>query len=292
MASDSAALKPALTATSSEVTGSDEQISPLKALTGIIIRPAETLARLRDSKKGYWWLVFSVTLVTAALSAIASASVQARAFAGLSAAASKATTSASGGAAALPAAAGSSLTNVALTLAGGAVLLLLDYCLRALIVFGMGLVLGGKASLKQAFRMSVWTTIPYALRHLVQGGAMFAAGQPSVSGLSAVLTTAESETMPILNLVLGMIDFYMLWSALLLGIGVVVTAKVSRGKGLATVVAYLGLALAGSLALYAASTALGSLASGSLGSLLGGGATPGGAGPGGMPSGGGGPPGG
>jgi hypothetical protein len=316
MAADTAALQPDTSSPTPqpETAQPEGQIRPLQALIGIVIRPVETFQKLRDSQRSTWWLVFAITIVTLALASFASSSALSRGMASLPAAASSnraagsqaAATQASGSrtmagqtAAASTARSSSVLPRMALSLAGGAAMLLLDYLLRALIAFGMGLVLGGRISFKQAFRLGVWSTIPNALRNLVQSAAMLVTGQQSVSGLSAVLTTAETRAMPILSNVLEHIDFYMLWSVILLGVGLVATARISKGKGLAMASAYLGVALAGTLILFAGSSAvsglLGSTLGGSTGgpggaggSILGGaGGGPGGSGPGG---GGGGPP--
>jgi len=187
------------------------------------------------------------------------------------------------------------LTTIGISLAGGVALMLADLVLRTLVVSGMSLALGGKAGFKQSFRLSLWASIPFILRCVVQSAAMFATGGQSVSGLSGVMSTAESQALPLMNTVLSAIDFYMLWSAILLAIGVSVTASVGKGKGIVTTLVYLALALGGILALRAISTALAS----ALGSTLGGsginlpgvssgGGMPGGSGgPGGGPSGGG-----
>jgi hypothetical protein len=240
------------------------KISIVQALTGIIVRPVDMFQRLRDAKHGHWWLVLVITLLTVALSGYASSTVMSRAFQSIELPGNGAVIT--GGATmsgpAVQFAGPSPLMQIGLPLIGGLTLTLADYLLRTGTVFAMSLVLGGKATFRQAFRMSVWTTIPYAVRHIVQSIAMFTTGGQAVNGLSAVLTTAEVRAIPILNLVLGYIDFYMLWSAILLGIGAVVTAKMSKGKGLAVMVAYLGLALASGLIMFAISGALSGLMGG------------------------------
>jgi hypothetical protein len=182
------------------------------------------------------------------------------------------------------------LTTIGVSLASGVALMLADLILRTLVVSGMSLALGGKVSFKQSFRLSLWTSIPFILRCVVQSAAMFATGGQSVSGLSGVMTTAESQAAPLVSTVLGSIDFYMLWSAVLLAVGITVTASVGKGKGIATTLVYVLLALGGILALRAISTALAS----ALGSTLGGSGInlPGVSGGAGMPGGGGGMPGG
>lgn len=317
MAVDTATLHPETPSPTATVDSSQSegQIGPLQALAGIVIRPVETFQRLRVSRRCYWWLVFAITVVTLALAAFASASAQSRGMAGLPTAAAMSSGQASTGqtsgsktstgktAAAQTDQAPSILPRIGLSVAGGAALLLLDYLLRALIAFAMGLVIGGRISFRQAFRMGVWSTVPNALRNLVQSAAMLATGQQSISGLSAALTTAEARAMPILSDVLGHIDFYMLWSVILLGVGMVATARISRGKGLAMASAYLGVALASTLILFSVSSAVGGLLGGPSGgstggrggaggSILGGSLGGGGGSSGGGPGGGGPPPGG
>lgn len=270
MAADSTSLTSAVPAAPPDIPVSEQQIPPFQALVGIITRPAQTFRRLRDSPRGYWWVAFGVTLLMLVLASVATSSTQASLHpAALPAAA--ASTAAAGSEVTQTAAQPSSALPIALSLAGGAVFLLADYALRAVIAAGMGLVLGGKISFKQAFRMGIWSTVPTALRYLVQSAAMFAAGRPSVSGLSAVLTTAEARSMPILDYLLGKVDFYLLWSIALFAVGMIATARVSRGKGLATAIAYIGVSLAASLLLFSAGNALSSALGSTLGGSSGGG---------------------
>lgn len=239
------------------------KISIIQALIGIILRPVNTFQNLRDSKRGYWWLIFAITLFTLILSALASANATARTIRTFSSLpANPAVITGGQAASAQQFQSPSPLILIALPFAGGLLVTLADYFLRSLIVFAMSLILGGKATFRQIFQMSVWTTIPYALRHIIQSIAMLITGGQAVNGLSAVLTTAESRAIPLLSYVLGYIDFYMLWSAILLGIGTVITAKVTKGKGLAVIIAYLGIALASVLILFAISSALGGVLGG------------------------------
>jgi len=303
MASQASLLKPPISEQASVVATREGDTGPIGQLIGIVTRPADTFRRMRDSGRGYWWLIFAANVAGLALTAAASASSMARAmaqFAGnaantAAAAATSATSSATSTSAARAASAGGSsvLTTIAVSLAGGVALMLGDLILRTLVVSGMSLALGGKASFKQSFRLSLWTSVPFILRCLVQSAAMFATGGQSVSGLSGVMTTAESQALPLVNTILSAIDFYMLWSAILLAIGVSVTASVGKGKGIAITLVYLVLALGGILALRAISTALASALGSTLGNsginlpgVSGGGGMPGGGG-GGMPGGGG-----
>jgi hypothetical protein len=248
---------PASGSSTSIIEASEEKpASPFGLLVGTIIRPLATFKQLSEARRGYWWFVFVVTVITIIAATAASAGVTARAFQNFTAPAGAAT----GGTRVSQQT--SPLVLIALPVASGIAVTLLDYGLRAVAVFLASLLLGGKTAFKQIFTMAAWTTLPNAVRRIVQAIAMIATGGLAVPGLSAAMTTLEARSLPILSLLLGSVDFYMLWSALLLGIGSAVVGKLSKGKAIITVFVYLGLALAGILIYFAISSALGGLLGG------------------------------
>jgi hypothetical protein len=251
------------------VVNHDGELGPFGQMIGMITHPAATFRRLRDTGRGYEWFVITVNIMGLALVAVASTSSMARMMATFAGNAANTLGAASTGATS-PAEAGfsSMVSTIGFSLAGGVALMVGDLLLRTLVVAGMNLILGGKATFKQSFRMSLWTSVPFILRYAVQSAAMFATGGQSVSGLAGALTTAESQAAPLLSTVLGYVDFYMLWSAILLAIGVSVTASVGKGKGILTTLAYLATSLGGILALQAASSALASALSNTLGTSI------------------------
>ena len=222
----------------------ETQPSPVETLGRVILRPRAAFERMRDAKRGHWWLVFLVTVLAVALLAIATTMVQARMFQNIS----------------LPAGAtqpGQSTTlQIVITLATGIIGALAGYLFRGVIVFALGLALGGRATFKQVVRMAAWSTLPVAIRKLVQATTSFVTGAFSMSGVSGLLSTREATSMPMFNLLLGSFDIYLIWSLALLGIGAAVTSKLSKGKSVVLVMVYLALAVGVTLALNVASGAV------------------------------------
>ena len=263
MASQASPVTPPISSQASTSAGRDIATGPFGQLVGIITRPADTFRRMRETGRGFWWLVVALNIAGLALTAAASASSMARSIANFAASATN--TAVTAAASARSAGGATPLNSIGASLAGSVALMIADLVLRTLVASGMSLVLGGKASFKQSFRVSLWTSVPFVLRCVVQSAAMFATGGQAVSGMSGVMTPAESAAFPLISTMLGAIDFYMLWSAILLAIGVSVTASLSKGKGIATTLVYLSLALGGILALRAISAALTSALSSTLG---------------------------
>jgi hypothetical protein len=232
----------------------ETKLTPFRILSGVIIRPRATFERLREAKRAHWWLVFILTMVSAILLAAATSAAQASMMQGF-------TPPEGMEGVEMPAAAvqSSPILTIAGTALGSIVSTLAGYLLIVLVVFAFGLVLGGKATFKQVVNVSIWTTLPYAVRGLVQAIASFVTGNVAVSGLSGVLTTMESASLPLLATVLGKIDVYTIWSLVLLTIGVSVLYKLSKGKTLIIVISYVVIALGLTLALNAAISAISSL---------------------------------
>lgn len=263
-ASDTSASEPVSTALSGPAPSeaAPSALTPWKTLLGIVIRPLQTFESLREARSGYWWLVLAVTFVAILLLAVASSAVTARAFQNFTPPAGAVTTGGTG-ATAQQFQRTSSVLLILLAVLGGLFMTGLDYGLRALVSFASGMVLGGHMTFRQAFRMSLWTTIPFVVRRFVQTIAVALTGGQVAAGLSAALTTAEIRALPLLNTIFTNLDFYALWSAILFGIGTAITGRLSKGKGLVAMGVYLGLSLAGILIVYAISSALGSLFGGS-----------------------------
>jgi hypothetical protein len=248
----------------------EAKLSPFRILTGILIRPRATFEKLREAKRGYWWVVFALAVLAAFVLALASTAAQKSTIQAM-------IPSESVEGVEMPANMAQTATTFAFVGAtiSGIFSALFGYLLLTLIVFGAGLILGGKATFKQVFTVSVWTTLPYVVRSLVQAIASLVTGAAPTSGLSGVLTTAESMSMPILAAILTRIDVYMVWSLVLLVIGVGVVYRLSKGKTFLVVAIYVVV----TLVLVIASTALLS----SIGNVLGVGGTGGGPGGGGGP---------
>jgi len=233
------------------------QIQPLQVLLGIVIRPMDTFEKLRESKRGYVWLAFAVAVIAIVVFAIASSSAQAIAIQNVAP-----PTGSQNGATTRQFQTPSPVLTIGLAVVSALILTLLDYGLRGLVAFASGMLLGGKIAFKDAFRMGVWTTIPYAIRRLVQSVAMALAGGQAAAGLSAALTVTEIRAMPLLNTLLSSFDFYMVWSVLLFGIGTAITARIGKGKVAIAMLFYVGLSVAGILIFFAISSAIGGLLGG------------------------------
>jgi hypothetical protein len=237
------------------------QLGALNVLVGTIIRPRATFTSLREMKQGYWWLVFLLTVAALVLYTVISASAASRAMQGFTPPVGVVT---GGTAANMPQVTmqTSSFVTIAVPIATGIITLLVGYAFRGLIAFGASLIMGGHSTFKQTFRMAVWTTLPAFFRHIVHSTAVVTTQGRSVSGLTGVMTTMEARSLPILNLLLGQIDVYTVWSMVLLGIGIAATTRLSKGKSIITVLIYIAVSVAGLLLIYAVSSALGGLIGG------------------------------
>jgi hypothetical protein len=246
-----------------------EGVTIISLLMGILIHPRATFKNLKETKNGYWWLIFALTIIGVILYTVISASITARAFQSFvpPAGAAASATNAAGAAGAAGTTTrqftqASSLITYGVPLISAIVMILLGYGLRSLVAFGASLVLGGHSTFKQTFRMAVWTTIPAFFRYVVQSVAVASTSGRIISGLSGVMTTIEARSLPFLNTLLGQVDIYSVWSMILLGIGITVTTKLSKGKSLVAVLIYIAVAVLGLLIFYEISTALGGLTGG------------------------------
>lgn len=235
-----------------------QPLSVLNILTGIIIRPRATFKSLREMNKGYWWLAFLITIAALVLYTVVSTSLTTRAMQSFTPPAG-AVTASDGGTTVPQFAQVSPLITIGIPLISGIVMILLGYLFRSLIAFGASLVMGGHSTFKQTFRMAVWTTIPSFFRYVVQSIAVVTTQGRILSGLSGVMTAAEARSLPFLNTLLGQIDVYTIWSLALLGIGVAVTTRLSKGKSTVAVLIYIAVAILGLLIFYLVSNAVGGL---------------------------------
>lgn len=243
----------------------------LRALVGTLFRPRATFQRMREAKHAYWWVVLIVTLGMLTLFTVMKSNVQAARQAEMLArmeAAEEAegsTTSTRGGGMgggpggggppgggmgggmgggigmalgggggaddAESAAGTTGGLSLALTLGSGVLGVLVGYLARGVLLFLLGLVLGGHATFKQVFRAGVWGTLPLAIRSLVQGMVVVVTGSIPISGLTGVFGTGGTGGAALLlTSLLGQIDIYLVWSLILLAVGMAATAKLSRLK--------------------------------------------------------------
>lgn len=237
------------------------QLTVLNILTGVIIRPRAAFKGLREMNKGHWWLAFLLTVAALILYTLVSASVTSRAMQSFIPP-SGVTTGDAGANMPQAAAQSSSFVTIAVPVALGIVTLLLGYAFRGLVAFGASLIMGGHSTFKQTFRMAVWTTIPAFFRYVVQSIAVATTQGRIVPGLTGVMSMIESRSLPVLNLLLGQVDVYTVWSMVLLGIGIAATTRLGKGKSIIAVLIYVMVSVMGLLITYAVSNALGGLLGG------------------------------
>jgi hypothetical protein len=232
--------------------GGENALSPIDILVGLVIRPGETFEKLREAGRGYWGVMFAITAAATLLLAIATVVAQNRVLQNIQMPEGATTIRQTSG-----------VLQVVVALAAGAIGALAGYLFCASVVFVSKLILGGKTNgFKQIYRMAVWTTLPLAIRKVMQAIASFVSGRSSTAGMSGILSIGESVNMPTLSLLLSHFDIYLIWSMVLLGIGTAVTAKLDRKKTLIVVGVYLVLGLAVTLGLNAASGAIANLTGG------------------------------
>ncbi len=238
-------------------------LTPWSALAGMLIRPRATFERMREGGRSYWWLMLAVTVVAAALLAYATTSVRMAAFQSFSAGAGSAATGTTAVQGSGPAASGasSSVTAILVSAGVGVVGVLAGYVVCTVVVLGVGLAMGGSASFKHIFPVAVWASLPLALRDVVHAATTLVSGKTVSAGFSGLFTASEAASLPVLNTLAGQFDIYLLWSLLLLGIGIVVMTKLSKGKSAVVVLVYVvaaaGLLLASNWAMSALSGLLG-----------------------------------
>ena len=233
---------------------------------GMIVRPRDTLAYLRDATGTTWlWpaivagilLVVSLILISPITRAQAEAQlevVQQQVAEGLSpeerAQIEQVTNLTSG-----------PLFTVVIPSVTGVIGLALGWLLRGGVLYLLSLALGGQAQFPPMFRMGVWTTLPDIVRRLVNTAGTMLAGRTLTSGLAFLAPTPETGVFPsvstvLLGAFLGKLDIYLVWGLALIMVGVVVTARLSWRKGAIVTLIYWTLTLAAILIPIWISTAL------------------------------------
>jgi len=211
-----------------------EPFTPFQALLGVIARPRSTFARMRDAERGHWWVVFALGLIALVLSTVATVPIQVEmSQAAMAAQQEQMDLSPEQQAQFEQTQAIFSSTAVlaAIGTASGIIGLLIGYGVRAGLLYLFGLVLGGQVSFKQIWRMAVWTALPISLGTFVSAIAVVATRQMPTAGLTYILTSAEmANASPFLTAILGRIDVYTIWSLILIAVGMVATARLSRVK--------------------------------------------------------------
>ena len=244
-----------------ETTG-QPSLNPLRLLVGIFIRPRATFDKMRSTGRTYWWLVFVLMIAAVALLTYATETVRASMLQGFAfpEGFTPPDPSMMPEGTEMPAAASSSSTaSILYTITTGVVGAFFGYLVSAFVIFGLGLVMGGKADLNHIFPVAVWATLPLVLRKFVHAVVSLVTGKTIVAGFSGIFTMGEAASTSWLYILLGQFDVYLVWSLLLLGIGVTVTSRLSKGKSAVIVLVYLAIGAGLLLASNWASTVLADL---------------------------------
>ena len=128
----------------------------------------------------------------------------------------------------------------------GIVTLLLGILAQAVFLYFSALVSGGEMTFGSIFRMSAWTSMPFAIGFLAQAGFMaFAQRMIQYPGLAYLVATGEliQDARNPMFVLLGRIDLFWLWHMLLVMLGLSVVARFGRGKSLALTFVYAVLSL-------------------------------------------------
>lgn len=122
-------------------------------------------------------------------------------------------------------------------------------------------VLGGRGDVETTMNIVAWAGFPLALRDIVQGVAMFASGQLiQANGLSGFSPPDMGNWSVFLGSLMASIDIYLLWTILLLVIGVSVASGLSRLKSASGVIPAMLLMISAQAGISLASVTLGGLA--------------------------------
>ena len=218
-------------------------LTPFGTLFGVLLKPRATFKTMRSAERGHWWLLFVLAFISLVISTAALIPLEVEAAEEALAAQQELLED-------MPEAQRAQVEQTQRIMSSTAVLggigtatgtvgLLAGYVLRAVILFLLGIALGGRASFKQVWRMAVWTTLPNVVRNLVSAVAVFATGGMPERGLAFMYNPAELSAMSAFaTTVLRNIDLYMVWGLALVALGVTATAQVSRLKGAISAVVY------------------------------------------------------
>ncbi len=98
-------------------------------------------------------------------------------------------------------------------------------------------MLGSRSTNTTLYNIAAWASLPLALRLIVQIIAMLATRQLIASpGLSGFLAQDAKGGLLFLQILLGMVDIYLLWQILLLWFGSASTSGLTRGKAFTGVI--------------------------------------------------------
>lgn len=233
----------------------ETKLSPLDALIGVIIRPLRTFERMREARRGHWWLVAVLAVIGTVTATLVTLPIQAEMVREQMEAQQAQFED-------LPeeqrvqieqqqAVFTSQSMLAGIGIAGGLLGIFVGYVVRAAVLFALGLPVGGRAGFGQVFRMAVWTTLPSVVRSFVAAIAVLATGQMPAPGLTAMFSASEAADMSmVLTALLSVLDIYTVWAIVLVTLGVAATYQLSKVKSLFIAIVFwlLGVALTVGLA--------------------------------------------
>ena len=105
---------------------------------------------------------------------------------------------------------------------------------------------GGRSSSGSIMNLAAWALLPFGVRDLIQVIYMIFTNQPvSGAGLSGFAPLDAGQLTIIMVVVLGLIDLYLIWHAVLLKVGVSASGGLSQGRAWASVLAVVFASLIG-----------------------------------------------
>jgi hypothetical protein len=119
---------------------------------------------------------------------------------------------------------------------------LLGWVLFAGVLYGIGLLLGGRAGYGQLFAVVSWSWVPYILRDFFQAGYIYVTGRfIRLPGLSFLVAAGEQAggTANLIYRALAQVDIFLLWHLLLIGLAIAALNRFGRGKTLFVTLIYL-----------------------------------------------------
>lgn len=92
-------------------------------------------------------------------------------------------------------------------------------------------LLGGRGSSQQVLNVNAWAMLPFAIRDLVRAAAMLSSNQLLTGlGLTGFAPAGEGNLYLYLAALFGLIDIYLIWYIILLGVGVGYSENLPAGK--------------------------------------------------------------
>jgi hypothetical protein len=244
-------------------TPQDYPFTAMMALIGVLFKPRATFRRMREAERGHWWVIAVIAAIVVVVSVIVQSSITSVVVADQM----KENFDVNGDGELSEteqqqldqslAIANSPVIRFIFPAVFGVIGLFVSYLVRGGILYLLGMAVGGRAGFRQVFRMAVWTTLPAVLRNLIST-IMVLPGGSSASGLSFIFTGEEvADLSPLLVAFLSGIDVYLIWSLVLIGVGLVATSQLSKAKGALVTVIYWLLTVAVTLGLVALGQVLG-----------------------------------